>query len=251
MVMVVIAMTVDLRADAGRAACDDLSLSEQGLALLMIWLSPSYPVGAFSYSSGIEWAVEAGDLMDSDSLRGWLETMLTAGIGSSDAILFVHAYRATQSQNEAALVEIAELSAAFQPSRERHLEATSQGRAFMEATRAAWPCDALDRLAAVWGGPYTYSVAVAVACAGHRIAMPHALSAYLNAVVANWVSAAIRLIPLGQTAGQNVLRELQPAIRRTTQAALAASLDDIGGATFRADLASLHHETQYTRLFRS
>ena len=216
---------------------------------LMAWLSPAFPVGAFSYSSGIEWAVEAGDIKDADTLKAWLGVMLAEGGGYCDAVLFAHAHRA--AGDDKALRAVAELAAAFAPSKERHLETTAQGNAFVEATRAAWPCAALDRLKAVWDGPVAYPVAVAVAANGHGIALEPALAGYLQAVVANWVSAGVRLIPLGQTDGQRVLAALEPIVAATAQRALAAALDDIGSSAFRADLAIARHETQYTRLFRS
>lgn len=224
---------------------------EKALYRLLAWLSPAYPVGAFSYSSGIEWAVEAGDIEDAGTLRGWLAVMLADGAGFCDAVLFAHSHRAAFGQDEEALRGIAELAAALAPTQERHLETTAQGNAFVEATRAAWPCAALDRLKAVWDGPVAYPVAVAAAAAGHGIALAGALAAFLQAVAANWVSAGVRLVPLGQTDGQRVLAALEPVIAATAQRALAASLDDIGTSAFRADLASARHETQYTRLFRS
>jgi urease accessory protein len=229
----------------------DQLLSPAALYRLMTWLSPAYPVGAFSYSSGIEWAVEARDIHDAASLRSWLETLLTDGAGYCDGIFFSQAHRAVAAENDSALRDIAELAAAFVPTRERHLETTTQGRAFIDATRAAWPCAALDRLRAIWSGPVTYPVAVGVACAGHDIPHMLALHAFLAAVAANWVSAGVRLIPLGQTDSQRVLNALEPTIAKTAMLASAASLDDLGSAAFRADLASALHETQYTRLFRS
>ncbi len=217
----------------------------------MAWLSPAYPVGAFSYSSGIEWAVEAGDIENAATLKDWLAVMLTQGGGFCDAVFFVHAHRAANVGNDAKLRTVAELAAAFAPSKERHLETTAQGNAFVETTRAAWPCAALDRLKTVWDGPVAYPVAVGATAAGHGVALEAALGAFLQAVAANWVSAGVRLIPLGQTDGQHVLAALEPAVAATAQRALATALDDIGAAAFRADLASARHETQYTRLFRS
>jgi len=218
---------------------------------LMAWLSPSYPVGAFSYSSGIEWAVEAGDIKDADTLRDWLAVMIAQGGGFCDAVFFAHAHRAIAGNNDEALRAVAELAAAFAPSKERHLETTAQGRAFIEATRAAWPCATLDKLAAVWDGPIAYPIAVGVTAAGHGIAVEPALSAYLQAVTANLVSAGVRLIPLGQSDGQSVLAALEEVVAATATRALTTKLDEFGGAALRADLASMHHETQYTRLFRS
>jgi urease accessory protein len=218
---------------------------------LMSWLSPAYPVGAFSYSSGLEWAVEAGDIRDVATLREWLDAVLTHGSGFCDAVFFVHAHAAAHARDDKALCAVAELACAFAPSRERHLETTAQGRAFVETTLAAWPCAALDRLLAAWTKPVAYPVAVAVAAAGHEIAVTPALNAYLHAVTANLISAGVRLVPLGQTDGQRVLAALAPVIAATADAARATPLEAVGAATFRADIASMRHETQYTRLFRS
>ena len=205
--------------DAGAAA----------LYRLMAWLSPAYPVGAFSYSGGIEWAVESGDIKDAETLKRWLAVMIAEGGGFCDAVFFVHAHRAIQTGDDKALREVAELAAAFAPSKERHLETTAQGRAFVEATRAAWPCAALDRLAAVWDGPVAYPVAVGVAAAGHGVAVEPALAAYLHAVVANLISAGVRLIPLGQTDGQRALAAFEPTVAATAARALATPLDQVGG----------------------
>ncbi len=226
-------------------------LTPDALYRLMTWLSPSYPVGGFSYSSGIEWAVEAGDIRDAETLREWLQSLLTDGAGINDAIFFVQAHAAASEADKARLAELAELAAAFVPTRERHLETTAQGNAFIEITRSSWPCAAVDLLREACQGPVVYPVAVGVACAGHDIGCAPALNAFLTALTANWVSAGCRLIPLGQTDAQRVIHSLSPIVAATAKRALAATLDDLGGATFRADLASALHETQYTRLFRS
>lgn len=214
----------------------------------MAWLSPSYPIGAFSYSSGIEWAVEAGDISDAGTLRDWLAVMLAQGTGFCDSVLLAHAWRAAHVDAE--LYAVAELAAAFAPTRERFLEMTAQGAAFVEATRASWPCAALERLAQC-DCPIVYPVAVGVAAAGHDIPLNQALPAYVQALLSNWTSAGIRLIPLGQTGGQRILAALEGLVVRTAERALGASLDELGSCAFRADLASSRHETQYTRLFRS
>ena len=218
---------------------------------LMTWLSPSFPVGAFSYSSGIEWAVEEGDIVDAASLRGWLAAMLGEGSGFCDAVFLAQAHRAASSRDDAGLRDIAELAAAFVPSRERQLETTTQGRAFIEIARSAWACDGLDELVAACNGAIVYPVAVGLVSAAHRLPVAPAMHAFLHAVVSNWISAGARLVPLGQTDSQRILAVLEVDVAATAKRALAASLDDLGSATFRADLASLRHETQYTRLFRS
>ena len=218
---------------------------------LMAWLSPAYPIGAFSYSSGIEWAVEAGDITDAASLQRWLRVMIGEGGGFCDAVFFVHAHRAVAGRDDAALGAVAELAAAFASSKERHLETTAQGRAFIDTTRAAWPTPEIDRLVAIWDGAVALPVAVAVASAGHAIPLAPALHAYLHAAAANLISAGVRLVPLGQTDGQRVLAALEPVVTATAERAVLTGLGDVGTAAFRTDLASMHHETQYTRLFRS
>ncbi|MGE0061517.1 MAG: urease accessory protein UreF [Xanthobacteraceae bacterium] len=226
-------------------------ISHAALYRLATWLSPAYPVGGFAYSSGIEWAVEMGDIADRASLLDWLTAMLAEGAGFNDAVLMAAAHRAASNADEAALVEVAELAAALVPTRERHLETTTLGNAFMAVTCAAWPCTPLTRLKELWSGPVAYPVAVGVACAGHAIPVVAAAHAFLAAVTANWVSAAVRLVPLGHTDSQFALAAIEPVVADTARRAIGATLDGLGGATFRADIASARHETQYTRLFRS
>ena len=218
---------------------------------LMTWLSPAFPVGAFSYSSGIEWAVEAGDIADAGSLRDWLSSMLSDGTGFCDGVFLAHAHRAASMRDEGALHDIAELASAFVPSRERQLETSAQGRAFIEIARAAWNRDGLEALVAHCDGVIVYPVAVGLVSSVHAIPLPATMHAFLHALVSNWISAGARLVPLGQTDSQRVLAALEPVVVATAKRALAASLDNLGSATFRADLACLRHETQYTRLFRS
>jgi urease accessory protein len=218
---------------------------------LMTWLSPSFPVGAFSYSSGIEWAVEAGDIVDAASLRDWLGAMLADGSGFCDGVFLAHAHRAASSREDTALRDIAELAGAFVPSRERQLETSAQGRAFIEIARAAWNCDGLDRMISHCSGTIVYPIAVGLVSAAHAIPLAPTLHGFFHALTSNWISAGARLVPLGQTDSQRVLASLEPVVVATAQRAVTATLDDLGSATFRADLASMRHETQYTRLFRS
>jgi urease accessory protein len=218
---------------------------------LMTWLSPSFPVGAFSYSSGIEWAVESGDIGNATSLRNWLGSMLANGSGFCDGVFLAQAHRAASSGDEAGLRDIAELAAAFVPSRERQLETSAQGRAFTDIARAAWNCDGLDRMISSCDGAIVYPVAVGLVSAAHQIPPAPAMHAFLHALTSSWISAGARLVPLGQTDSQRVLASLEPVVVATAKRSLDASLDDLGSATFRADLAGMRHETQYTRLFRS
>jgi urease accessory protein len=211
------------------------------LLRLLAWLSPGFPTGSYAYSHGLEWAVEAGDIRDGDSLRDWLADVLAHGSGRNDAVLLRHAHRA--ARDPVALAELAELAAAVAPSRERYAETIDQGTAFLRAARA-WDCPTLPQAVA-------YPVAVGALAGWHGIDEDLATAAYVQAFASNLISAAIRLVPLGQSTGLHVLAAIEPTILRVTGDTRAATLDDIGGCVFRADLAAMRHETQYTRLFRS
>jgi urease accessory protein len=98
---------------------------------------------------------------------------------------------------------------------------------------------------------FPYSIAVGVACGRRGVDVDASAAAYLQAFAANLISAAVRLVPLGQTAGLRVLAALEPVILAVADETRSAGLDDLGGCAFRSDLAAMRHETQYTRLFRS
>lgn len=244
-------VTANSRGEESGATSPDGMNETAALYRLMTWLSPSFPVGAFSYSSGIEWAVEAGDIHGAATLQTWLAAMLSDGAGFCDGVFLANAHRAVLSSDAQALDEMAELAAAFVPSRERHLETMAQGRAFMEIARAAWSNSRLEQIVATCNRAIAYPVAVGIVSAAHGISLQLTLHAFLHALVSNWISAGARLIPLGQTDSQRVLAALEPAVVAIGARAIDASLDDLGSATFRGDLASMRHETQYTRLFRS
>ncbi|MAA99561.1 MAG: urease accessory protein UreF [Stappia sp.] len=235
------------------------------LYLLLAWLSPSFPVGAYTYSHGLEWAVEEGTVTSANTLRDWLSGILGHGAGRSDAILLARAMDMARGGDETGVRALLDLSLALQPTSERRLETTAQGDAFITAIRAAWPpehrreappavsvfhglCDG-DR--AVPRGGWTYPLALAVSAAAWEVGTRETVEGFLHALAANLVSAAIRAVPLGQSDGQRVMNALRPLVLTLADEAMAAPLDDIGGCSFLADIASMHHETQYTRLFRS
>lgn len=221
-------------------------------ALLMMWLSPGFPVGAYAYSHGLEWAAESGLVKDRSGLESWLSCLLSHGSIRNDLILVAESWRAASITFDAARVAKAnELALALQPSPERRLEQTAQGRAFLDAVRAAFPCPAIAHLDALSLDEVAYSVVLGVAAAGHAIPLPDLLPAVALAFCQAQVSAAIRLGITGQTDGQRILAALQPAIQATAATATRLGPDDIGSAVWSADLASLLHETQYTRLFRT
>jgi urease accessory protein len=220
--------------------------TERALYRLMTWLSPSYPVGAYTYSHGLEHAVDAGWVMDRMSTEAWIAATIQHGGGFSDAVLLKSAYEAVGD-----LAEVAELAIAFTPTAELALESEMQGAAFLEMTQKAWPDAGLDRLTEVWSGPYAYPVVIGVAAKGAGIALDQVLEAYLHAFAANLVSAAVRLIPLGQTDGQLTTAALEAVVARAVTEAKATTPDNLATTAFTADIASMKHETQYTRLFRS
>lgn len=229
------------------ADADRPHVEAQAVLPLYVWLSPSYPVGSFAYSHTLEWAVEVGDVKDEASLVAWLSDLLCLGAGRNDAILLCAAHRAAAAGDASALHEVNELALAFAPSAELYLETNQQGRSFLDATSAAWPSPLLIPLEE----DVAFPVAVGMAAAAHGVSLPATVSAYLLALVQTLISAAIRSAPIGQTAGTRVCAALVPVVSSLAEEAVRLSLDDIGGATFRADLGSFHHENQYTRLFRS
>jgi urease accessory protein len=215
-----------------------------GLLRLLAWLSPAFPTGGFAWSHGVEWAVESGDVTDAGSLTAWVGTVLRHGSGRSDAILLRLAHRA--APDPAALCEVATLGLAVQAGRERLAETVGQGNAFRLAA-ASWGAAAL----AAVPGDLPYPVAVGALAAAHAIAEDAVCAAYLQAFASNLISAAVRLVPMGQSAGLAVLASLGPVILAVAAETRGAAEDDLGGCAFRSDLAAMKHETQYTRLFRS
>jgi urease accessory protein len=235
-------------------------VSQTALYRLLAFLSPAFPVGAFTYSHGLEQVIEDGDVQDAQSLKAWLEEILRYGAGRSDAIILKETMLAATRGDEAAVQDLSDLGLALQPSKERHLESSAQGTAFVKAVREAWMPPGECRAATVFAGLVTsedalevwpYPVAVGLTAAAWKLPVEATVMSFLHAFSANIISAAVRAVPLGQNDGQRVLASLEPVISEITRQALAACCDDLGTSTFLADIASMAHETQYTRLFRS
>jgi urease accessory protein len=212
-----------------------------GLVRLLTWLSPAFPTGAFAYSHGLEWAVETHDISNGSTLLEWLSVVIAHGSARTDTILLRHAHRA--AADPSTLKDIAALALATAASRERRDEALAQGRAFLRAA-ANWAVPDLPE-------DTPYAVAVGAVAGTHGIDEHQTACAYLQTFVNNLISAAVRLVPLGQTTGLQTLAALESLILDTAAASKTATLDDLGGCAFRSDLAAMRHETQYTRLFRS
>jgi urease accessory protein len=224
------------------------------LLRLQSWLSPTFPTGAYSYSHGLEWAVEAEYIKDRESLVDWLEADLCYGSGRNEAIFFSEAWRSARDADCAKLFEIAELAATFRGTSEFALESSQQAAACRATLRRVWPDGLLESLLQ-WlsehNVPPALAVILAVRFAREDIPVGLALPAFLQSYIANLVTAGVRLIPLGQTDGQLAIAALENAILDASARGRHATIDDLGSAAFMVDLASMGHETQYTRLFRS
>ncbi len=206
------------------------------MQILAVWFSPGYPIGAYSYSHGLEWVVAAGQVTGRAGLAAWIADLLEFGAGRTDAMLLAAAWRADDP------APVAELAEALAPSAERRLETMAQGAAFARTTAAAWNL-ALP--------PMAYPVAVGHAARRLELPLAPVATLFLQAFATNMVSAGVRLIPLGQTDGQRLTAALLPLALQVAEAAIAAPPEALGGSALAADLAAMLHETQYTRLYRS
>lgn len=216
-----------------------MGMSTEAIQTLSQLLSPAFPVGAFSYSHGLEAAHEAGDVNGANDLRIWLEAIVRHGAGRNDAIFLCAAYSACDASEVA---EIDALARAMAPSQERLLETVNQGQAFAQTVGAVWGANV---------SASCYPVAVGQAACALGLPLGQTSTLYLQAFVANIVSAGVRLIPLGQTDGQRIVAQLSGLCAEVALAAQSSTLDDLGSATFLADIRSMQHETQYSRLYRS
>jgi urease accessory protein len=220
-----------------------------GLYRLLTWLSPAFPTGAFSYSHGLEAAAISGAVHDRSTLETWISAIVTRGSGRIDASILCDSHRAALAGDMAALDATNRRGLAYRGTAELALESDQQGSAFLATCRAAWP----EAFLAAWdnGVGVCHAAAFGAAAARAGIALGDALLGYLAALAANLVSAGIRLGLVGQTDGQRILAALEPAIAAAATVAMGRRTEDFGAASFAVDLASMRHETQYTRLFRS
>jgi len=236
------------------SAGEQCRLPPASLLRMQSWLSPAFPTGSYSYSHGIEWAIEAGHIHNRKSLIDWLEADLCYGSGRNEAIFFIEAWRSATDDDCEKLLEIAELAAAFRSTSEFALETSQQATACLATLRRVWPDPLIESLSGLLSDlriAPVFSVILGVRAARQDIPAPLALPAFLQSYLANLVTAGVRLIPLGQTDGQLCIAELEPAVLAAASKAEQATIHELGSAAFMVDLASASHETQYTRLFRS
>ena len=228
--------------------------SNDNLLKLLTWLSPSFPVGAYSYSHGIEFAVEEKLVNNSNTFMNWVEGILNYGAGQKDGILFSETWKAINKADKNRLLAITDVANAFQPTTEMAVESRAQGAAFIDAISAAWPSEQLTNVFAHLNKNtdyIPYPVAVGIVSAIHLVSLSDALSAYLNAFSMNLVSAGVRLIPLGQTEGLKIIAALAESIIEVQKTVLRSSLLDLAATSLLVDWTSACHELQHTRLFRS
>lgn len=218
--------------------------SPAGLQRLLTWLSPAFPVGSFAWSAGLETAIAQRTVTDSAALQSWLSGALAHGGLKTDAIFLAEAFRCTGEAQK--LADLAALCLALTPAAERRAEATLTGAAFATAAKA-WPSDVFGRLP----DPCPYPIAVGAIAAAHGIPLGDTLLAFVTAQVHQQVSVAVRLVPLGQTAGLAVMAALEPEIATLAQVAAAAGLADLGTIAYASDIAQMRHETLEPRIFRS
>jgi urease accessory protein len=217
---------------------------QTALLRLMTLLSPSFPIGGFAYSHGLEQAGADGLVTKTSGLADWLSQLLRSGTGWNDVVLLAEAHRSAKTPE--ALRSVAELAEALAGSGERHMESQNLGSAFITAVRSgglAIP-EALGEGAA-------YPVAVGAAAAAQGLAAIDALSAYLHAFLSNQIQCAIRLGILGQNAGVGVLTGLEPLIADAAQRASTSTLDDLGSNTIISEITAMRHETLHSRIFRT
>lgn len=209
------------------------------LLTLVQWLSPAYPLGAFAWSHGLETAVARGWVHDAATLHDWLTDILADGAGRADAVLIGLAY---QVPDRAALRHLDATARALAPSAERLRETDRQGAAFARVTREVWQLDLPD---------CTLPVALGRAARLMDLPLGETAALYLHGFAGNLVSAAQRLMPLGQTRAQAVLAGLGPLCSDLSRQARTATRDDLWSHSFLPDIAAMQHETQQPRLFQS
>ena len=215
-----------------------------GLMRLLTWMSPAFPIGAFSYSSGLEAAVHDRRVSDAASLEDWISLIISHGSLWNDAVLLVEASKRAGDEGE--LRELSELALAMAGSSERYRETLLLGQAFRDAAKP-WPVDVLERLPA----EVPYPVAVGAIGAGNGIEIKSVLIGFLHSSASQLISAGIRLSVCGQSQGVAILAALESNVEAVAARAVASTLDDLGTAAIGAEISALRHEELHSRIFRS
>lgn len=218
------------------------------LLRLMHLISPTLPIGSFTYSQGIEWAVEAGWIKDANSLQAWLASQLDGSITQLELPLLKRLYLAWQADDLMAVDSWIALSNASRETSELLLEEKNRGRALtdlliaLELPQAAVHKPLLSQ---------SQVAAFALASCYWQISLEQAAYGYAWSWLENLVLSAVKIIPLGQTQGQRVLYQMTPLLLAAIDQGLNLADEELGAALPALAIASSRHETQYTRLFRS
>lgn len=214
---------------------------------LLRLISPSQPVGSFSYSRGLEPAVHAGVVHDEGTASCWILGVLEHSYALLDGALFWRMAHALEQDDGAAFRSANAWLAAGRESRELELE----DRRMSESLLRLLIDLGVKRASDAANVRLTYPASFALACAHWDVAPPTALRGLMWSVVEAQVAAAMRLVPLGHTSGQRILIASMPVIERAAGRAMTVSDDDIGNVSPALAMMSAWHETQYSRLFRS
>lgn len=222
--------------------------SRAALRLLQL-ASPALPVGAYSYSEGLEYAVESGAIRDAAALRVWLEDALASGGARLEAAVLTRVFNARAGRDGQSVDRWNTWLTAARESEELRAQNLEMGRSLLKLLAELQP--PLPDAERILARPCNFAVAFAVAAVHWGIARDAAVAAYLQTWVANLIGAGVKLIPLGQTAGQQLLWDMQASIDRAAREALAMEDEDLAVSNWGQALACMQHETQYSRLFRS
>ena len=227
----------------------EITLTHNNFLGILQLASPALPVGAYGYSEGLEMLVENGTISNIENLKHWLKSELIYGSIRLDAGVIVRAFQAVRTDDIEALKRWNLWLSASRDGEELRAANWQMGRSLMQLLSKLEP-GILPLVHAV-GYPCNYAIAFAIACAYWDINIQSCLLAYLHSWANNLITAGIKLIPLGQTAGQELLLGLQPLLTTTVEEILIMEDDDLGCCNWGLSLASMQHEIQYTRLFRS
>ena len=229
----------------------------QSLRLLRLLqlVSPSLPVGAYSYSEGLETLTQIGSIHDRKTLQHWLEQELRVGAAQMEGAIVVRAYRALQGED--AVVGLRYWNQWYEAARETEElrnQSLQMGRSMMKVLQGLEASGDFDRLRLepmLLEERWHFPIAFAIAAVAWEIALPDVLLGYFQSWSSNLIAAGIKLIPLGQTDGQRISWSMQEPIAAAVVAVMALDDDDLGSCSWGVALASMQHETLYSRLFRS
>lgn len=225
----------------------DIDRRKQTLRLLQL-VSPSLPTGGFSYSQGLEYAVEAQWIKDSDDVYDWFLGQIEDVIAYQEIPLLVRLYRTYREDHLDSFVDWCHVSKAMRETRELRDEEQQRAIALIRLIENLGLIrKSVDRnaLRCCQVAPF------AIACVESGIELRDATIGFAWAWLENGMAAAIKLVPLGQTQGQQILMALTDSIAAALAIGLSVSDEDIGASSPALAIASSLHETQYTRLFRS